>query len=266
MPVSHVIETLASGMVANQQRQDVISHNLANINANGYKKDIAVQRSFASALTSAETRNAPRTDLHHKIYHTSSTFAVPTYTHEVTTSFEQGDPRVTDNTFDVALMGNGFFTVETDQGAQYTRNGSFMLNNRNELVTARGEKVLGEGGADGEGFPITIDGESVSFREDGTVQVDGVAVGRMKIVSFGDEAKLKKRGNTLFTYHGAPAEITPAASVNVRQGYLEGSNVNSISQMTTMLTNTKQYELAGKSIKQVEQTLSRAIMELGKAK
>jgi flagellar basal-body rod protein FlgG len=260
MPVSYEIDTLASGMIANQDRHNVIANNIANVNSTGFKKDVPVERSFATVLSGVQKKGM-RSSLNDNIYHSEVLVDVPVMTHEIQTAHEQGDMRVSGNPLDLAIMGKGFFSVQGAQGEVLTRNGNFMLNSNNELVTLRGERVLGEGG-DG-GASIVINGTNATFQEDGTVQVDGLTVGRLKMVDVNDYTKLVKTGHGQFRYGGDAADVHPA-DVSIAQGYLESSNVNSITEMTRMLANTRQYELAGREMKSVEQTYNRAIVELGK--
>ena len=265
MPVSNVMETLTSGMISNQERQDIISNNLANVNTRGYKKDITVQRSFNKIFENTQ-RSMKARNLHDSIYYTSSEFYIPSFTHEVKTNFEQGGLEETNNSLDCAISGNGFFTIQTEDGPKYTRNGSFMLNENNELITSHGYRVLSENTESGEDVPIVINGKNITLLSDGTIQADGINVGKMQIVEFDNYDLLKKSEKSLYEYQGNKSDIHNAGDPKIEQGYVERSNVNAINEMTDILQNSKQYELAGKSFKAVEQTLSRAITELGKFK
>ena len=264
MPVSRVMETLVSGMIANQERHEAISNNLANVNSIGFKKDIPGTTSFSAVLSDVQGKQCIRKDLTDHVYHTNVGRDIKAYTHTIKTSHAPGDMRITGNTFDASLMGKGFFSIQTDTGIHYTRNGSFMLNGKNQLVTPQGDIVLGVGGQEGEGVPITIDGNDVSFLNDGTVNVDGVPVSQFWIVDFDNYSGLRKIGRSLFAYDGGPEEIRPSGSFFVEQGSLEASNVNTLSEMTTMVFNTRHFEMSGRTLKSVEQTINRAIAELGK--
>jgi len=266
MPISPTMETLVSGMIANQERHEVIANNIANVNAVGFKKDIPVNTTFSRMLDAAESKPIKKKNLTDQVFRTNFGVDTQAYTHEVRTAHGQGDPRITDNTFDVALLGKGFFTVQTPQGARYTRNGGFMLNGQNQLVTAKGDRGLIESTKTMEGVALIIDGDTVTFQTDGSVQVDGITVGKLNIVDFTDYSKLHKMGNALFTYAGDAQNITSAADVQLKQGYLESSNVNALTEMTGLLFNSRHYELSGKSIKAVENTLNRAIVDLGRFK
>ena len=264
MPVSRVIETLIDSMLQNQKKQDVISNNLANVNTSGFKKDVAVVRSFPEMLQKAQSGSSKTMNLHNEVYHTNPLYDQSTVMHEIKTHHGQGDLRVTGNDLDVALSGKGFFAIETPNGIRYTRKGSFLLNSNRELVTQHGYRVLGAGGEDGEGVPIRINGTNVNFREDGTVQSDGITVGKLQIRDFADYDLLVKNGHSQYEYQGNREDITPVDDVSLSQGTLESSNVNAISEMTAMLTNSRHYEVAGRSLKQVETSVKRMITELPK--
>ncbi len=266
MPVSRVMETLVSGMIANQERHEAISNNLANVNSIGFKKDVHATTSFSAVLSDVQGKRQVQQSLTDNIYRTTVGRDTKAYTRAIKTSHTQGDMRITGNNFDLSLMGEGFFSIQTDHGIEYTRNGSFMLNSKNELITPQGNIVLGVGSQETEGIPIIIDGNNVTFLNDGTVNVDGVPVGQLRIVDFDDYTNLRKVGSSLFAYDGSEDGIMSAGSFFVEQGSLESSNVNSLSEMTAMLFNTRHFEMSGRSIKAVEQTINRAIAELGKLK
>lgn len=266
MPVSRVIGTLVEGMIETQKQHDVISNNLANINTNGYKKDVAATRAFSHFLGEAQQGARVQKPLYDEIYHTNILGDKSMIVQEVKTFQGQGDMRLTGNTFDIALQGKGFIAIETPQGVRYTRNGNFMLNKNNELVTSYGNRVLGEGGEDGAGVPIVINGTNVAFLDDGTVQADGMRAGKLKINDFEDHNLLVKNGHSLFDYQGNSDGIKTVESYSVEQGFLEGSNVNAISEMTEMLQNTRLYEISGKALKSIEATINRMVTEVPKVR
>ena len=134
--------TGASGMIAESMRTDVTSNNLANANTAGFKKDVAVMKDFASMLITRINDGAEAPVI--------GSLGIGAGVDEVATMHSMGAVRTTGNDFDLALEGKGFFAVETPRGIRYTRNGTFVKNARNELVTQDGYRVLGENG------PITI--------------------------------------------------------------------------------------------------------------
>jgi flagellar basal-body rod protein FlgG len=266
MPVSYVLQTLTSGMIQNQKHHDSISNNLANVNTNGFKRDVAVVQSFSNVLKEAQNMPRIQKDLYDEIYHTDAHFDHSNIMHEIKTHYGQGDMRLTENPLDVALTGEGYFTIQTEEGIRYTRNGEFMLNQANQLVTSEGYHVLGIGGDTGEGAPITVQGKNISFLDDGTVQADGISVGTLKIAEFADKNVLVKTGHGLFNYEGSQEDVRTVSDPRLESGYLESSNVNAITEMTEMLQNMRHYEIAGRSMKEIETTLNRLITDVPKLK
>jgi flagellar basal-body rod protein FlgF len=147
-----------------------------------------------------------------------------------------GPITATGNPLDLAIEGAGYFTVQTAEGVRYGRSGQFRLNDLGELATAAGAPVLDEGGAT---IALPIDGGPVAIAADGTVSsADGVA-GRIEVVTFADEQRLRKVGDGLYSTDQAPA---PAPEARLVQGALEGSNVEPIVEMTLMMATVRAYQ------------------------
>ncbi len=157
--------TAASGMNVQQNRLDEIANNLANVDLNGYKKDTAIQKAFPEMLMRRMNDNGVY------VFPFGSVDTMPIVgtvgtgveTNEVYTNFTQGALKQTENDFDIALEGDGFFTVQTPQGERLTRNGAFLLNSDGYLVTKSGDFVLGENG------PIKLKKNNFTIDEDGNV-------------------------------------------------------------------------------------------------
>lgn len=229
-----------SGGMAQEKRLEVLTNNLANINTDGYKKDVLSFRSFLSEARSARGE----TDL--------------VGISDFRTDFTQGKIVKTGNTFDLALSGNGFFEITTAQGVRYTRQGSFTLNAANQLVTSDGDPVSGSGG------PLVIDGAHVTVGSDGEVTVDESSVGQVKVVSFADTTKLAKVGAGLFINNGGPANLKEDPNMGVQQGYLEKSNVNMIEEMLQLIEVSRSYESYQKVIQSMDDASKAIVTELGR--
>src|SRR4051812_46847230 len=139
-PVERGLFIAASGMLADQLRQDVIANNLANATTAGYKGDRAVGQAFPAMLLQQVQTGAQIGSL-----------SLGTRIADVVTDTSQGALRNTGNAFDLGIAGDGFFSVQAAGGQRYTRDGSFSLDARGQLVTARGEAVL-----DAQGRPVSI--------------------------------------------------------------------------------------------------------------
>jgi len=238
----------ASGMVAESLRTDVISNNLANANTAGYKKDIAVNKDFANILIT-RINDGPEAPV--------GSTGIGVVVDEIATSQSPGLMRNTMNDFDLAIEGQGFFVIETPQGPRYTRNGTFSKNIRGELITQNGQRVLGQNNR-----PIIVKGNKMVISEDGRVLVDDVLAGKVQVVDFADTRKLQKEGASLFI---APQNQRPRPATGaVRQGFLELSNVNVITEMVNLISNYRAYEINGKVIQSHDQLIGKAVNDVGK--
>ncbi|MEW6228875.1 MAG: flagellar basal-body rod protein FlgF [Bacillota bacterium] len=248
------IYVAASGMVAGMLQQDVIAQNLANVDTPGYKKDVALMGSFAHEMAvRVEDRGARRLGS-----------AVPigllgsgAFVRGVGFDPREGPMIETGGTFDLAIQGDAYFVVATPEGEAYTRNGAFALNAKGELTTASGMPVLGEGGV------ITVpSGARADVRADGVVVANGKPRGRLRIVCFEDPSRLRKVGGGLFAADAGTAR--PAASAAIRQGFLEMSNVNAVTEMVQMIAGMRAYETCQKVIWYLDETLDKAVNGVGR--
>ncbi|MEI7815832.1 MAG: flagellar basal-body rod protein FlgF [Desulfuromonadales bacterium] len=235
-----------SGSLAAMKRLDVISNNLANINTPGYKKD---KMSFEGML--AGDINPPAVP--------SGTTADPIMQKEnIYIDYASGTASQSGNPLDLALDGDGFFAVTTPEGTAYTRQGNFRTSVDGTLVTVDGYPVQGSGGA-----AIRVQGSKVDIDANGGVTVDGSQVGVVSIMDFAKPYNLTKTGNALFVPADQEA-IPQAGKAQVQQGYIEGSNVDSISEMVQMIETNRYFETCSKVIKGFEDMATKAANELGK--
>ena len=264
--------TAASGMNVQQNRLDEIANNLANVDLTGYKKDTAIQKAFPEMLIRRLNDNGVFTFPFGSVDTSPlvGTLGTGVETNEVYTNFTQGALKQTENDFDVALEGGGFLTVQTPQGERLTRNGSFLLNSDGYLVTKNGDFVLGENG------PLKLKMNNFVIDENGTVWQNASfaaddkrlvsktenpwdsmqKVDRLKVVDVIRERYLQKQGNSYWqtTDESGPAQIVSAGRPKVRQGYLEGANVNAVQEMVEMIEVNRAYDANQKTI-QTEDSL-----------
>jgi flagellar basal-body rod protein FlgF len=243
------IYTGASGMLAEAQRTDAISNNLANVNTVGFKKDVTVMKDFASLLISRVNDGTEDPVI--------GNMGVGVMVDEVATDQSTGTVRTTGNDFDLAMEGKGFFVVQAPQGKRYTRNGTFAKSAKGELVTTEGYQVLGDNGG-----PIIVSGGKMTVGTDGSVLVDNKVVGKLQLVDFANEASLKKEGASLFIAPNGQQE--QPATGGVRQGALEMANVNVVSEMVNLITNLRAYEVNSKVVQSHDELLNKAANDVGK--
>ena len=237
--MSGTIYKAGAGAILQQIRLEAYANNLANVNTTGFKADQPVFRFDAPEISS----NVP-----------DNTVALPlTYV----TNFESGPLRQTGAPLDVAIVGGGFFEVQTPDGLQYTRNGGLSINADGELSTAEGWPVMGQGGA------IRIEGSRVEINEEGQVAVDGDVVGVLKVVDFNDRSALKKAGNSLFKDEGAGGGMVAAEGYRIAQGNLESSNVDAIRTMTEIIETLRVFETYQRVIRSADEATAKTINEVG---
>ena len=234
----------ATGMLANQLRQDVIANNLANATTAGYKGDRAVQQAFpAMLLQQVQTGQQ------------IGSLSLGTRVAGVFTDSSQGAIRNTGNAYDLAIAGDGFFSVQAKGGVRYTRDGSFSVDVKNQLVTARGEPVL-----DRNNRPITIPpgNDRATIDEQGNVIANGRTIATLAVTVL-DPKSLRKQGDDL--YQGTVQR--GGAQGRVEQGYLEQSNVNSVREMVDLIETMRSFEASQKVTQSLDETLGKAI-EVGR--
>jgi flagellar basal-body rod protein FlgF len=246
----------ASGMLADQLRQDVIANNLANATTAGFKGDRAVTHAFNSLLLNRlEQGDEIGADRSNESAAQVGTLGLGERVDSVATDLSQGPLRRTGNDLDLAIGGSGFFAVRTAAGVRFTRDGAFTQNAQGQIVTARAEPVLGINGQ-----PITVPaGAKVTVNEQGSVLADERVVGKVQVTLL-DPASLKKAGDDMFT--GRPQAQGQRGTVN--QGYLEQANVSSVREMVDLIATMRSYESSQKTIKAIDETLGKAVNDVGK--
>jgi flagellar basal-body rod protein FlgG len=259
--MSGSIYMAAHGALAYEKRMEILSNNIANVNTVGFKQDkTKFQQYYASAL---ENNNPPTSSTSVTSQAEEFWFAVSSHTDHST-----GPLKNTGNRFDLAITGNGFFCIQTPDGIQYTRRGDFNIDANGNLVTQEGWPVLGDGGEITVGSQADFsdsEGHEFLVQEDGTVEVDGNSVGKLRIVEFLDPQKLTKVGNTNFTVGGGSGAESTATDYYISQGTVELSNVDAVRMMTELIETLRGYESYQKVIRSIDEINAKSINEVGKA-
>jgi flagellar basal-body rod protein FlgF len=212
-----------TGLLARAESLETIANNLANVSTAGFRGSRNI---FSSLLNANE--NSPLSVVNQD----ANDYNVLSSTQLDTT---QGPLLKTGNDLDFAIQGPGYFAVQTAEGTEYTRGGTFRVSPRGQLITSAGDPVLGENGS-----PITILGAPVSVSPDGTISVNGAISGRLKLVEFAPTVQIQSAGGTYFT---APADAaTPAKNSQVSQGMVESSNVNPITTVIELISAQRDVE------------------------
>ena len=242
-----------TGMITERSKMDVITNNIANIETVGYKKDQMISRSFSDLLL--EQINDPNI-----INQRTEVGPLNTGTHidEIVTDFTQGSLEFTEENTDLAIQGDGYFSVLTPQGIRYTRSGNFAVDSNGDLVTQEGYYVLGQ---DGGRLHIGTDEFSVSGK--GTIMAGSQTVGTIRLVAFQDQTVLRKTGENLYTTYNnsQPAQV---ATASIKQGYLENSNVDMATEMVDMLATNRAYESNQRIVKMVDESLGKTVNDIAR--
>lgn len=231
-----------SRQMALWKQMDIVSNNMANMNTSGFKQDDALFASYMVQTPKAEgIGRAP-------LYFTQDYGTVQ--------NFKEGPLQETGNVFDVAINGDAFFCVDTQNGERYTRKGQFSLDSEGKLVTNEGAVVLSD--ADTPFFFAPGEAE-ITITEGGDVMTENGFVGRLKLASFDDNQKLLKTAGTMFENVDGNAVEIGAANVRLAQGTIEKSNVNAIEEMTKMIKVQRSYEYVQQMIDEEHDRISNTI-------
>jgi len=249
--------TAAMGMNVQAKRLELVSNDLANASTTGYKKDVAVVSSFKEEYLARlnDTQNfTPNNEVIGKITYGAKV-------DEVYTDFTQGSVISTNLETDLAIQGDGFFTVQTPNGLAYTRDGNFSINQLGQLVTKEGYNVMGQEGIIDFGEAYFTQGSPFVVQSNGEIYVDGAYIDTLDLATFADQRALTKQDDNLYTANGERGEFTGS----VIQNFLEVSNVNTVSAMVDMITVSRAYETNQKMIQTQDMLLGKAVNDLGRA-
>lgn len=222
-----------------ERKMDIVANNIANVDTNGYKANHMIFNEYI-----VNNRNQKPLSM------------VEDYGNY--RNQEPGVVQQTGNPLDVALMGNGFLSVNTAGGEKYTRNGAMHTDAKGQLVTASGDQVNDEGGK-----PIVIPPEarSITIANDGTISTQDGPIGRLKVVKFEKPRELEPVGNNLYT---TKQTGTPDITTKVTQGAVEGSNVNAVVEMTDMIEVMRKYESVARILQNEHDSQTSMIQRLSK--
>jgi len=253
------LRTAASGMYAQQKNIEIIANNIANVNSTAFKRNKA---EFQDLMYQKTPLTPYTSDVQGNTYASTDSIYIGngvrvSDAHKI---FKQGDLNETDNQFDLAIQGDGFFQVQRPDGSYaYTRDGTFRLNSEGQLVNAEGYKFIPE-------VNISPDIQNVTISRDGTIQTLDASgntnvLTEIQLVKFINPAGLKPIGDNLYEeteYSGPPVYGTPGSNGfgEIYQGYLEMSNVDIVEEMINMITAQRSYEINSKTVKTIEEMMS----------
>lgn len=265
--------TGASGMLAQQNRLDVIANNLANVDTTSFKRDVAVSKNFSELLLRRMNDDGVLKNPFgsQDIAPIVGKLGLGVETNEIFTQFEQGSLKQTDTPSDLAIEGKGFFCVETPSGEQYTRNGNFMVGVEGYLMTKEGYPVMGENGR------IFLQDMEFTVRQDGDIyarpmadpEADAEFLDRLKLVEFENERFLNKKGSSFYLDNelsGPAISAEGPSRGTVVQGYIEASNVNVVNEMVRMIDVNRAYEANQKTVQAQDAMMSKLWNEVARTR
>ncbi len=236
--------TATAGMASEMSAIDLLSNNVANTNTEGFKEDFeTLLRQAANPLSYGEAGLVRGTGV----------LSVKT-----AVDLSQGPLTQSNSPLDLALQGNGFFALQSPGGVAYSRNGRFHLSPTGQLTSEGGNLLLGVNAQ-----PLTLpdpQGQAIIIKQDGTVSVGGTAVGQIGVF---DAPSWQKGGNDLYT-PGPGATAAPISTTLVRQGMIEGSNIDLVSTMGAIMSTERSYEADSQLQKMEDEMLQQGVSDVGR--
>ncbi|AOV08818.1 flagellar hook-basal body protein [Sporosarcina ureilytica] len=271
--------TVASGMLAQQRKTEMLTNNMANVNTPGFKAEQSSIRSFPEMLMSSvqSTHIPSENGFNMKGIATFGPLSTGVYMKETMPLFIQGQLQETELTTDVALVdgflpvdeetgiqGAVFFTLENDAGGTYyTRNGNFALDANGFLTSSSGYYVL-----DSEGNRIALQGDDFRVTESGVIMEDDNDVATLGISFAARPDALMKQGDGLFVTETGENLVAvntiPNATYSIQQGFVERSNVDAGRTMTDLLTAYRAFEANQKVLQAYDRSMEKAVNEVGR--
>lgn len=248
-----------SGIVAEHQKLEMITNNLANANTVGYKSSRPIFGEFLSNEALNVLSSGSEKPFVDKVYPIS----LSSYN-----NMTEGSIKKTGNSLDLAISGGGFFAVQTAGGVKYTRNGVFSLNNLGEIVNQTGIPILGVNKK-----PIVLNerGSDITISKSGIISLtdpatgDQTYAGKILTVNFKNPQYLAKFGNTMFSATKDSGQPTVNSNQDILQGYVEESNVNDIKDMADMINISQVNSYMTEVLKSYSQVDGTAINTIGAA-
>jgi flagellar basal-body rod protein FlgF len=226
-----------SYQAALRREMDAVANNMANMNTPAYK----AERMMFSEYLVRPQKNVPLSFVQDK---------------GMIRDLRDGPLTSTGNPLDLALTGDGYFMIDTENGERYTRSGRFQLDADGQITNQLGQRVLS---AAGQPISVPPGTSNISIAPDGTVSAGTEVIGTIGIVRFDNPRAMKREANNLYAADGAPR---PAEDTRVMQGMLEESNVNPIQEMTNMIEIQRAYTANQRVLQDEHERIRRAIGQI----
>lgn len=252
--------TAISSMIELQARQNVTANNIANINTSGYKSELVVSKPFDEILLTNKDKyinGVPKTQV-------LGGLSTGVRIDETLTDYSQGSILEDESNTSFALIGDGMFTVQKDDGTTaYTRSGVFKLDKDGYLVTTEGYRVMGIRNGTGALEPIQFNSSDIRMDYTNTLLEDGVQKYKFNIVNITDTKSVKKDIDN--TYVALGQNVTqPLANYKIQQYAKESSNVDMVTETTNLMAIMRAFEANQSVVKTMDATMSQVASEIGK--
>ena len=253
----------ASGGTKQLKKLDILSNNIANINTQGFKRDMLIYEEMRPPFQQILMKGSDTKNLNS--FHGSNLAVSYVQVTQSLTDFKQGSLIKTDNPLDVAIEGKGFFIINTPNGDRYTRNGNFHLDGTGQLVDRRGNNIVTR---NEEPILIPFDTKQISIDQDGSIfggtELDQDPLGQLKIVNFNNLRELVKEGEGFYKISNPSVKEILVNDAKVLQGFTENSNANTIHEMTQMIETVRQLEAYQKIIQSIDEADDQSVNSLAR--
>jgi flagellar basal-body rod protein FlgG len=253
----------ASGGTKQLKKLDILSNNIANINTQGFKRDMLVYVEKEPPLQSISSGRSGAINLNP--FSGSDPAVSYVQVTESLTDFAQGSLIKTDNPLDVAIEGKGFFVIDTPAGIRYTRNGNFHLDGLGQLVDQKGNTIMTRSE---EPVLIPFGTREITINQDGSIfggsELDQDPLDQLKIVNFNNLKVLTKEGEGFYKISDPSVKEILLNDAKVLQGFTENSNSNAIHEMTQMIETVRQLEAYQKIIQSIDEADDQSVNNLGR--
>lgn len=256
------IYTPLSGAIAQERVLETIANNMANVNTVGFKGDRVTFTLLQAEPDKRYAEPLPPADFKvgmEQLRHIKGNDILHVGVADVRLDRTQGPAMQTQNPMDLMIEGEGMLGVMTPDGMRYTRNGHLSVSRDGILVSEEGHPVLGEKG------DIVVRAGQFQINDSGEVWQDKRLVDRIQLWKF-DQPGLEREGQNLFIYGGKPEGRTLVDGPQVRQGFLEGSNVNPIKNLTDMIVAHRSYEAYQKAVSNYDSMMQKSSNVIGEVR
>lgn len=259
--MTDVLAISLQSMQQDMARLERISMNMANATTPGYKREVATSLPSNATAFSNAMLNAGLSPQSQQPESMGAAGVAGMLL--IQTDARPGTLKSTGQSLDVALATPGFFEISTEAGLAYTRQGSWQLDARGRLVTAQGNPVMGVGGEIVLSRPNpVIDAAGQVFESKPGGGAEATPVAQLKVVRFDDDKSLRRMGNGLMSTDQIPSQLTDS-EVQLRQGFLENSNVSSMQEMAQLIQSMRHFESMQRVALGYDEMIGGAIRKLG---